>query len=106
MRRSASRAARYAAQAGLSSRKHGFKWHYKFGDSWNSISLPTRNQRLARNLPMGLSKSGQEGMDLQPVGVVVGEAEHLRPGEQREHRAGCGARASHRNDPAATLPQA
>src|SRR3954464_1572454 len=58
MRRSASRAARYAAQAGLSSRKHGCKWHYIFRKSWNSISLPTRNQRLARNLPMGLSKLG------------------------------------------------
>src|SRR3954454_11166738 len=59
MRRSASRAARYAAQVGLSSRKHGWKWHYIFGKSWSSISLPTRNQRLARNLPMGLSKLGQ-----------------------------------------------
>src|SRR3954464_14774711 len=59
MRRSASRAARYAAQAGLSSRKHGCKWHYIFRKSWNSISLPTRNQRLARNLPMGLSKLGE-----------------------------------------------
>src|SRR3954451_6850661 len=59
MRRSANRAARYAAQGGLSSRKHGCKWHYKFGDSWNSISLPTRNQRLARNLPIGLSKLGE-----------------------------------------------
>src|SRR3954471_20759028 len=62
MRRSASRAARYAAQAGLSSRKHGCKWHYIFRKSWNSISLPTRNQRLARNLPMGLSKLGVDTM--------------------------------------------
>src|SRR3954451_22686221 len=58
MRRSANRAARYAAQGGLSSRKHGCKWHYIFRKSWNSISLPTRNQRLARNLPIGLSKLG------------------------------------------------
>src|SRR3954451_23308384 len=58
MRRSANRAARYAAQTGPSSRKCTRKWHYIFGKSRNSISLPTRNQRLARNLPMGLSKLG------------------------------------------------
>src|SRR3954451_14299516 len=72
MRRSASRAARYAAQAGLSSRKHGCKWQYKFGKSWNSISLPTRNQRLARNLPMGLSKLGQAEPLLDQIDGTIG----------------------------------
>src|SRR4051794_37262878 len=58
MRRSANGAARYAAKTGLSSRKHTRKWHYISGKSRSSVSLPTQNQRLARNLPIGLSKLG------------------------------------------------
>src|SRR3954454_24513912 len=77
MRRSANGAARYAAQTGFSSRKQGRKWHYKFGKSWNSISLPTRNQRLARNLPMGLSKLGQTREARTARGSAV-TREHVR----------------------------
>src|SRR3954467_6400390 len=86
MRRSASRAARYAAQAGLSSRKHGCKWHYKFGKSRNSISLPTRNQRLARNLPIGLSKLGLgfPFRDLHPPCFALVAFEKAQPSEAHQ----------------------
>src|SRR5437868_12007329 len=59
MRRSANGAARYGVQTGLSSRNYTRKWHYISGKSRNSVSLPTQNQRLARNPPIGLSKLGQ-----------------------------------------------